>query len=216
MADAPEIPTHPRLVEGAEVLAYLRHEETVAFPYARNRGMFLFATLVALCCAFLVVSLIVRTDTMSPVSIAAASLLGLTAIGSVWAAIHWFFFSIRNYVALRPGLLVIGRGERAWLFPSDRLTRETIRFDAMRRGTHTIELPIVDPPAEARVLLLHPFVELKNHRTFLAEILALLVDEDAETSEEPASEAPQEQAPRLPPARRSRKGIVAHRGVNAR
>jgi hypothetical protein len=178
-------PPHPRFVQGDEVLAWLRHPETVAFAYERNRAMFLFLSLVSISCLLLLVTLILRVEERTAMTYLSAAVLALASLGCVWTFIHWFFFSIRNYVAMRPGGIIVGRGERAWLLPGDRISRETFLFDHMQQGTHTIALPVDMAPARTRILLLNPFVELRHYRRFLAEIVAILLDEDeAEEADE--------------------------------
>lgn len=185
-----------RYIEGEEILAWIRQPGVRSFRYRTNGPGFSFLAILGGIGLLLAGALAWDTRLDHALHVTVFLLLAGAALACYWIIFHWTVFAMRNYVAISPDALLVGRGPRAWIVPKSRLDRTTVRFENLRRSKYSSELPIHIDHHRLRVLMYGPFANLDGLNQFMAEVLEVfLVDDEGEDEAEGIGRDDRENAP---------------------
>ncbi len=165
-----------RLIRDEEILAWVKQDDTHTYRYKGNIPGFY--VLLAAGGITLIGGVAVAIWLPFESRLILAALLGLFTIWSYWTVFHWWIFSIRNYVGLNDDEFLVGRGSKAYVIPTSRLTREAVDVTLMRRGKYTGVLPIRVDHLKLAVHLYGPFSNLDQLPEFTANVLSYLMDDE--------------------------------------
>ena len=170
-----------RLIQGEEILDWIKEEQNFTFRYQGNIPGFYFLVFVGMVAVGIAIYHAATAGFSSAQSWIIFSIL-LLAGGYSWLTVfHWALFAARSYVGISEEELMIGRGPKAYLIPTSRLDKDTIDMTDMKRGKYTMVLPVKVDHLKTKVHLVGPFAHLKNLPSFTGEVLTyLLGDEDEE------------------------------------
>lgn len=165
-------------IDGQEVIDWLRSSPVVTYRYKANRSglwmMFFVGALVFGIAAYLAA----RSDLALMIHKLAFAILTAFGLWCWYKPIRWGLFSLRNYVALSDGQLLIGRGKSADLIDLGRLTPETVDLEAMGERLYSSVVPIRIGSYRRDVVLVALYVHLEEFEKFFGELIPVIVPDE--------------------------------------
>lgn len=168
-----------RYIEKEEVLQWIKREGVRGYRYRPNIPGSWFLIICGVISLAIAAVLANHSGLVLLIHKLGFAVLAGFTLWAFWLVGHWMLFTARNYIGVSDDELLVGRGSRAYVIPRSRLTRETVRVDAMQRGKLTHVLPIEVGTYKKDIHLFGPFANLQNLQQFIADVLeSLLLEED--------------------------------------
>ena len=165
-----------RLIRDEEILAWIKQANTHTFRYKGNiPGFYVLLGAGALT---LILAVVIAIWLPFESHLIVAALFALFTVWAYWTVFHWWLFALRNYVGLNEEEFMVGRGSKAYVIPTSRLTRDAVDVTLMRRGKYTGVLPVKVDHLKLSVHLYGPFANLDQLPEFTANVLSFLMDDD--------------------------------------